>query len=154
VTLRQLGVAQAISDAFLSSPDALGPRVAPVQAAYQSMKNMGMQLLFPPDVSGWDGGANWITSATMLERINWGSRIFGTAKSGPQLRFAAYNVFANDPSPMAVAKKLVSIYDAPIPSYKLGNLVDAAQKASGGRITPQNANATASAVSRLIFAAP
>jgi hypothetical protein len=63
-------------------------------------------------------------------------------------------MFEKDPTPRGVATKLVSILDAPIESAKLPKLVEAAQKASGGTLTRQNANATAAAVTRLIFAAP
>jgi len=154
VSLRQLGVAQAMAEALNDAPDNLLRGIAPIQSAYLSMKNMGMQLLFPPDVSGWDGGQSWITSATMMERITWGSRLFGQAKTGPQLRYPSYGLFQADASPQGIAKKLVSIFDAPIPSFKMPMLVEAAQKASGGRLTPQNANATAAAVTKLIFAAP
>jgi uncharacterized protein (DUF1800 family) len=154
VTMRQLGVAQALTEAMEGSPENLRQRLAPVQVAYQSMKNMGMQLLYPPDVAGWETGPNWITSATMMERINWGNKLFGQAKTGAQLRFQAYPIFANDPTPQGVAKKLTSVFDAPIATYKMPRLTEAAQLASKGRITPQNANATAAAVTRLIFAAP
>jgi uncharacterized protein (DUF1800 family) len=153
-TLRQMGVAQALNEAMADAPENMRARLAPVQVAYQSMKNMGMQLLYPPDVAGWETGANWITSATMLERINWGNKLFGQAKTGAQLRFQSFPIFASDPTPQGVAKKLTSIFDAPIVSYKMPKLVEAAQKASGGRVTQQNSNATAAAVTRLIFAAP
>lgn len=155
VTLRQLGVAQAMAE-VLRDPDAAVGRggFAPIQSTYTSMKSMGMQLLYPPDVSGWDGGPSWITSATMMERIMWGNRLFGQAKSGIQLRYPAYGLFTADPTPAGVAKKLVSIFDAPIPSYKMPKLTEAAQLACNGRLTAQNANVTAAAVTRLIFAAP
>jgi uncharacterized protein (DUF1800 family) len=153
-TMRQLGVSQALSEAIATATDNLRGRIAPVQVAYQSMRSMGMQLLYPPDVSGWETGPSWISSATMMERINWGNKLFGQAKTGAQLRFQSYSMFEKDPTPRGVATKLVSILDAPIESAKLPKLVEAAQKASGGTLTRQNANATAAAVTRLIFAAP
>lgn len=153
-SLRQLGVGQVVMEAVKASSENIRARTAPIQVAYQSMRNMGMQLLFPPDVAGWESGPSWITSATMMERINWGNKLFGQARAGAQIRFQSFPVFANDPTPQGVAKKLVSVYDAPIPSYKIPKLVEAAQKACGGQVTARNANATAGAVSRLIFAAP
>ena len=154
VTMRQLGVSQALAASLAGAPENVRGRLQPVQAAYSSMRSMGMQLLYPPDVAGWETGASWITSATMMERINWGNKLFGQAKSGAQLRFQSFPVLAADPTPQGVAKKLVSVFDAPIPSYKMPKLVEAAKKASGGAVTAQNANATAAAVTRLIFAAP
>ena len=153
-TMRQLGVGRVVQDAIAAAPENVRARTAPIQVAYQSMRNMGMQLLYPPDVAGWETGASWITSATMMERINWGNKLFGQGRGGAQIRFQSYPVFASDPTPQGLAKKLVSVYDASIPSYKIPKLVEAAEKAANGQITARNANVVASAVSRLIFAAP
>lgn len=52
------------------------------------LRNLGQDLFAPPTVKGWDGGAAWLTSALVLERVNFamtlahsrsvddGSRIF------------------------------------------------------------------------------
>ncbi len=165
-TLRQLGVGETTMQLIQQAPaDApQGPRrfMGAVAALQQTMDAMGMELLFPPDVAGWDGGQAWISTATMVERIQWADRVFGVANEGAargvrqraQIRFGAFPLFASDPSPEAVAKKLVSLFDAPIPEEKMPQLVAAAEKESGGRVTQQNANKTAAAVTRLIFGAP
>lgn len=31
----------------------------------------GQELFAPPSVKGWDGGESWISSASLLERLNW-----------------------------------------------------------------------------------
>jgi uncharacterized protein (DUF1800 family) len=156
VSLRQLGVGQILSDMINSTEQGTANPIAQVQPAaqaYQVMKQMGMQLLFPPDVSGWEGGPAWVTTATMVERISWADKVFGRARFGA--RFTAYRIFEQDPSPRGVAQKLASIFDAPISPAKMAKLVEAAQKAmEGGRLTQQNANNVAASVSRLIFASP
>jgi uncharacterized protein (DUF1800 family) len=43
--------------------------------ATQVLRRMGQDLLNPPDVSGWKGGAAWINSTTLFERFNWGNRL-------------------------------------------------------------------------------
>jgi uncharacterized protein (DUF1800 family) len=43
--------------------------------ATQVLRRMGQDLLNPPDVSGWKGGAAWINSSALLERFNWGERL-------------------------------------------------------------------------------
>jgi uncharacterized protein (DUF1800 family) len=43
--------------------------------ATQVLRRMGQDLLNPPDVSGWKGGAAWINSTTLLERFNFGNRL-------------------------------------------------------------------------------
>jgi uncharacterized protein (DUF1800 family) len=49
---------------------ALGLSQIDVQALYAS-KQMGQILLQPPNVAGWPGGQNWLTSATMIARQNF-----------------------------------------------------------------------------------
>ena len=58
------------------------------------------------------------------------------------------------PTPAGVASKLVSLFDAPLPASKMSNLVQAAQRVSGGRIDESNANLVAQTVTKLIFASP
>src|SRR5579862_363864 len=155
VTLRQLGVGQILNEMIAEAQTAGGnpqSRVAPAAQAYQAMKQMGMQLLFPPDVSGWAGGPDWVSTATMVERISWADKVFGRARFGT--RFTSYRIFEQDPTPRGVAAKLTSIFDAPISPAKMTSLVQAAQGAVGGPLNEQNANAVAAAVSRLIFASP
>ncbi len=41
----------------------------PIVAA-QMTKNLGQELLLPPNVKGWDGGLSWITTNTLLARYN------------------------------------------------------------------------------------
>lgn len=41
----------------------------------QVLRRMGQDLLNPPDVSGWKGGADWINATTLFERFNWGLRL-------------------------------------------------------------------------------
>jgi uncharacterized protein (DUF1800 family) len=117
------------------------------QQAAQSMRNMGMWLFYPPDVDGWEGGPAWITSATMVERFKWADRVF------PQ-RLPFFNMLSGRNTPEAVAAKVVSLFDAPVPSDKMPQLVEAARKATGGTVTARNANAAATDVARLIFASP
>ncbi len=153
-TLRQLGFgAQALTtDTFLSD-------FKPATAARISTKGMGMALMYPPDVAGWDGGPAWVSSATMVERIKWAQTLFDQAEVGlKNQKFTigcdAWALFQRDPTPEAAARRLVSVFDAEMRADKIPNLVAAARQASGGRVTPGNANVTAAAVSRLIFASP
>ncbi len=41
------------------------PRLAP-----NALRLLGQDLLAPPSVKGWDGGRNWISTATLLQRCN------------------------------------------------------------------------------------
>lgn len=157
--MRQLGFGQMI-DTSLDGEQVKRAALAPIQALNQTTKAQGMEMLYPPDVSGWGTGPKWISSATMIERIKWGERIFGASPAnGPKnrtvvLRYDASTLFEKDPTPVGVVRKLISIFDAPIPPTKQSILVNAAKNASGGRVTAENANDTAGAVARLIFGCP
>src|SRR5712692_3855534 len=40
-------------------------------AAVTAMAPMGQVLFYPPNVAGWPGGASWINSSTLLNRLNF-----------------------------------------------------------------------------------
>lgn len=158
-SLRQLGVGQMLEKRLENPAQGRALAGGAIAACLNSGKGMGMNLLFPPDVAGWDGGVAWVSSATMVERIKWADRLFGAAEGTGAARrlnvvFNAEELFAEDPTPMGVAKKLVSVFDAPIPSSKLPLIADAAQRVCGASVTRENANAAAAAAARLIFGSP
>jgi len=135
----------------------VAPPRAVIGAAQQALKQMGMTLLFPPDVSGWEGGPAWITSATMVERIEYGESIFGQVAPGSRrarVNYAAYPLLQKDLSPHGIVSKLLSVFDAPLAQSKVAILVKAASDAAGGSVTEENASKVASKVSRLIFGSP
>ena len=83
--------------------------------ALDALQQMGQRLFFPPSVAGWPGGANWLTSGTMIIRQNFLSRLLNsqTANSSPWLgslslhpataaQRVAQNVLQNDVSPAAL----------------------------------------------------
>ncbi len=136
--------------------------VRSIQATALSSKAMGMELLAPPDVAGWEGGAAWISTATMVERIKWADRIFGSpvpvvngqaGRRAPNIGYQAAPLFDSG-DPLEVARKLVSVFDANLPEEKVRSIADAVRKASGGNVTVENANAAAHAGARLIFGSP
>jgi hypothetical protein len=43
----------------------------PETVLLDSLRTMGQDLYFPPDVNGWPGGAAWINSNTLLIRYNF-----------------------------------------------------------------------------------
>ena len=129
-------------------------RVAPAAGVSSAMKSQGMWLFYPPDVSGWKPGEAWITSATMVERINWANKLMGTARGG-LARYPIYSILAGDPSPMGIAQKLASMYDASLSPMKLQKLAEAASLSlKGQELSQKNANQVAGDVLRLIFGTP
>ncbi|HYL26354.1 MAG TPA: DUF1800 family protein, partial [Candidatus Nitrosotalea sp.] len=43
-----------------------------------ALVQMGQTLFFPPNVAGWPGGQNWLTSGTMVARQNFLTRLLGS----------------------------------------------------------------------------
>ena len=46
-----------------------------VQAALTPLTNMGQTLFEPPNVAGWELGASWITTGSMLSRMNFATTL-------------------------------------------------------------------------------
>jgi len=75
-------------------------------------RNLGQDLLAPPNVKGWDGGVSWITTNTLLGRYNdaailvMGQGNLGSTGDRPGLKFIAdrANEMARNLEPADVAK--------------------------------------------------
>lgn len=154
-TARQLGIGGMIP----ASADPAHPRARfgiAVNAA-NAMKGMGMQLLYPPDVAGWDQGASWITTATMMARISWADGLFGHRIPGHAtlpVRYQVEKLFQTETSPSGVAAKLASVFDVPLSQSKLDIVAEAAQSGlKDSPFGPSQIDGLASAT-RLIFASP
>ncbi len=152
-TLRQLGIGQMVAQQIAASSGDGPKRIPAAQLVRVKLKDMGMELLFPPDVSGWESGPAWVTTATMVERIEWGQILFGNG-GRYNLRYPVAGLLRDDMTPQGVVNKLVSVFDAPLPASKIQKLVENARKVSGGTVTQQNAAETAALVAKLIFASP
>ncbi|RYG48457.1 DUF1800 domain-containing protein [bacterium] len=153
VTMRQMGIG-ALVDEKLDQTGGTGKlaraALTPAAAATITMKDMGMWIMYPPDVDGWKNGQNWISTATMVARIAWSDRIFGqTSKVKYPIRYPAKAVLGDAKTPEEIVDRLISVFDAPIKPERKVILIEAARKAG-----TKNLAETAAAVSRLIFAAP
>lgn len=54
---------------------ALGVKIVAVRRAERAAAALGQELLQPPNVKGWDGGAAWINTATLYNRYNTVTRL-------------------------------------------------------------------------------
>jgi len=53
------------------------------QQLYQAAAAMGMNLLAPPDVSGWRFGEAWLGTSSLLARYNFSTALMGQRTSDP-----------------------------------------------------------------------
>lgn len=159
--MRQLGVGSILKRTALAQAAEGRARLVPAAAAQQAMKAMGMELLFPPDVAGWESGASWVSSATMVERIQFADRLFPLqAAPGARgqrgkavFRYPIMELIAENPTPQHLADTLLSIFNTDFPESKKKAVHDAAAR-FGPRLTAQTAPQAANAAARLIFGSP
>ena len=60
--------------------------------AVRALSDMGQNLFYPPNVAGWPGGENWLTSQMLIARQNFASRLVnGRMVDGAQWMSAAPN---------------------------------------------------------------
>lgn len=116
---------------------------------------MGMELLYPPDVNGWGSGRQWITTATMIERIRWADELFGNSGYiSSFLRGKQLEILNHPKSPQAVAEQMLLLLDCENMRLKLPQLTAAAAKAANGPVVMNNIRPRMVAVGRLIFGSP
>ena len=106
----------------------LGGRVVADAAA-----GMGQRLLFPPDVSGWDGGASWLGSGPLIDRANFAAD--ATAADG---RFGRL-----DPARLAEAAGVTE--PEPVARFFLDHLLQDPDHPAGSTIAGELRTLTASA---------
>ena len=47
------------------------PGIVPMRQLTATLRRMGQDLLAPPTVKGWDGGRSWLSTSTVLNRVNF-----------------------------------------------------------------------------------
>ncbi len=138
-------------------------------AAHNSTKEMGMELLYPPDVAGWVSGKGWITSATMVARMKWAEALWvdiaafreqrdgggGGGRRTPKVNIDAGRIMPDVRTAAELVDRLLSLFDAPENAKLRNSLIEAAEKAMDGQpLSRTNINDVARKVSTLIFGSP
>lgn len=73
------------------------------QTALAALRRMGQVLFYPPSVKGWDGGAAWLNSQSVLSRENFASALM----QNPMMMRAAWLAQNSSLEPRALAQRLV-----------------------------------------------
>ncbi|RMG25951.1 MAG: DUF1800 domain-containing protein [Armatimonadetes bacterium] len=154
---RQLDIGTFLKPLFENPPEDAPQRpIGGLGGIYRAMSAQGMQLLFPPDVAGWDWGEKWISTSTMVERIRYADII-----ANPR------SILVSDLGPAIVTQRgaktaaeaadaLIEICDAQISSQSR-NAVIGAISANGGVEALSRPQSSAPAIQealRVLFAAP
>lgn len=126
--------------------------------AFGAMRKMGMMLLYPPDVAGWNWGQSWISAGAMLERMQFALQVFGSrrgirpASEILRQRLLAKSLTKND----QLADAVLQVFDAKLSPEKKQLLIATADQ-SGGIAALQKEQSGALLLAnmvRLLFAAP
>jgi len=154
-TARQIGYSDRVRKVLTSAevPDSERRRgLAPAYQAVTAMKTMGMSLMYPPDVSGWDGGEAWISSATMVQRIGWSEKLFAGQRRLPRPAGVPVSTSFLDSitDSATLADRLAAIFDTPASPARRKIIQSAAET----EFKNSGAPGAAIVVSRLIFASP
>jgi uncharacterized protein (DUF1800 family) len=86
-------------------------------SAQRALVQMGQILFYPPNVAGWPGGANWLTSQTVIARENFAAGLMNSPmmdqvdwmqqvplKAGAAASQLVHMILCGDASPSAVAQ--------------------------------------------------
>jgi hypothetical protein len=80
---------------LVSTVRTLERELPPPQYCSNALRQLGQDLLMPPNVKGWDGGLSWITTNNLLNRYNFaaylvlGENPMNGGRGGPGRRRAA-----------------------------------------------------------------
>lgn len=127
--------------------------------AYYLMSQQGLQLLFPPDVSGWKWGEGWLSADTSAKRIRSGDAIYWGGGDARPISVHTANLlktkFAVTDVPTLVDAYL-ALVDAEVTPEQKALMVERCTKAGGmGALAkPNSAAGLFSTLSRLVCAVP
>lgn len=131
---RQLELAQALDKAgiratrpLVTPPKEIADLAGPLLAL---MRRQGMYLMFPPDVSGWEWGNAWITTASVIERQKIGDYFFRN-RPGIAAMLLARMAEVKPTSTTEIVNLLVEWLDVPADTARKEVLVQAID-ANGG----------------------
>ncbi len=122
-------------------------------AVLPSLKAMGQELFYPPNVAGWPGGENWLTSDTMIARQNFLKRAVNsqTIAQSSWLRGMPLQ-------PKSVASELVAAVlqgdAAPVSVFKLDGYLGGAGTSALAALSPENYDERVSGAAYLTMAMP
>ncbi|MCH8274788.1 MAG: DUF1800 domain-containing protein [Armatimonadetes bacterium] len=126
-------------------------------AVAQMLNKQGMSLLYPPDVAGWDWGTAWISSATMVERIQLSQTLFNQRRGGvaPIVSQAIQSEFSPGGSE-EVVDAVLDLVDAKLTGDRKSVLVKACEGAGGVQAlsNPRSAGRLLGQITKVLFAAP
>lgn len=132
----------------IGSALALGGRPN-TQYLRESMSKMGQNILYPPNVKGWDGEEAWINSNTVLERFNFAMGICTQRPQGGQNEMAKRSDLDTPLKPPSIetANDVIDVFgrvllDGKVPTDTRQQLADFLNHDERGNLRPLTLNAS------------
>lgn len=130
-----------------------------IGALARALKNQGLDLLYPEDVSGWKWGPAWISAATVLERIRVNDLLFNSrGKNGaPGKALLDRLVAGNMKTSKESVQMILDTLDAHVPPEKQAvfvSVIDAAGGPAKAFANPRIATVSVKKVCLALFATP
>ena len=156
---RALGIGRMLGGALQVARTAGLRGLVVARGLEQAMARMGQRLLYPPSVAGWDGGAAWINSATMVERMKLADVLFGSAAGVRVGRGVPARALFGDGPHEDVGRAIdhaMQVLDVRLQNEKRQILVEAVNNAGGTTALNDTTKSQAVArdVARLVFSSP
>lgn len=109
-------------------------------ALVDHLEKLGQAVFYPPNVKGWDGGADWINSSTLLARANLAWALVGPRDGSfsGKIRLDQLDALAELSQPAEIARRLLDLLlAAPLPDAVVVQLTALAAQA-GKRQTSES----------------
>jgi len=118
-----------------------------------ALSRMGQRLFYPPDVKGWDGGAAWLNSQTLIARENFASGLMGKMSDGGWLGNAVHTM---DPPQVAraVTDTILQGDVSPAAANRLVAYLGGSGEAALGALSGENADERIRGAAYLTMAMP
>ena len=117
------------------------------------LRQMGQVLFYPPNVAGWPGGANWLTSDTMIARQNFLKRLLNSQTIAASSWLRDVPMHPRDATQTLIAAILQGDV-APASSFEIAGYLGGSGTAALAALTPENYDQRVSGAAYLAMAMP
>ena len=121
--------------------------------ALGALRRMGQILFYPPNVKGWDGGAAWLNSQTMLTRENFASSLMAKMDTAPWMKHALQTVDPNNVT-RALTATILQGDVSPASTAKLTAYLDGNDVSALAALSGENADERIRGAAYLTMAMP
>ena len=161
--LRQLRAGEVLKETLKAEkPDSeMLPRpvLDTLYGTWYGMGNQGLQLMFPPDVSGWQWGPVWAAPGVTVERMRLPDVVFaGWRKNDNPGKVFLDEILKPGQkwTPESLVGRLLTVFQVQLPPERVKLLVEACKRNGGEKslAKPESASWMFHQVSKIVFSAP